>query len=46
MDGVNCTTLSVPRQVDDFVQDMWVVPDGVIYAGAESFWFGSPTLDP
>jgi hypothetical protein len=44
-DGVNWTTLSMPRELDDFVERMWVVPDGVIYAGVESFWFGSPTIE-
>jgi hypothetical protein len=36
----------VPRELDDFVEGVWVVPDGVIYAGVESFWFGSPTVAP
>jgi len=45
-DGVTWTTLSVPRELDDFAEGMWVVPDGVIYAGVESFWFGSPTVGP
>jgi hypothetical protein len=45
-DGVSWTTLSVPRELDDFVEGVWVVPDGVIYAGVESFWFGSPTVAP
>jgi len=45
-DGVSWTTLSVPRELYDFVERMWVVPDGVIYAGVESFWFGSPTVAP
>lgn len=45
-DGVNWTALSLPRELDDFVEGMWVVPDGVIYAGVESFWFGSPTVAP
>ena len=45
-DGVNWTSLSMPRELDDFVEGMWVVPDGVVYAGVESFWFGSPTVAP
>ena len=45
-DGVSWTTLSVPRELNDFVEGVWVVPDGVIYAGVESFWFGSPTVAP
>ena len=45
-DGVTWTTLSMPRELDDFVEGMWVVPAGVIYAGVESFWFGTPTVAP
>ena len=45
-DGVSWTPLSAPRELDDFVEFMWVVPDGVIYAGVESFWFASPTVSP
>jgi hypothetical protein len=45
-DGVTWTTLSVPGELDDFAEGVWVVPDGVIYAGVESFWFGSPTVAP
>ena len=43
-DGVSWTTLSAPGQLDDFVEGMWIVSDGVIYAGVQSFWFGMPTV--
>lgn len=45
-DAVIWTTLSMPRELYDFVEGVWVVPDGVVYAGVESFWFGSPTVAP
>jgi hypothetical protein len=40
-DGLNWTPLEMPTVLDDFVEGTWVVPDGVIYAGQQSFWFGS-----
>jgi hypothetical protein len=45
-DGAIWAALDMPRELDDVVEGVWVVPDGVIYAGVESFWFGSPTLAP
>jgi hypothetical protein len=45
-DGVTWSALDVPRVLDDFVERAWVVPDGVVYAGVRSFWFGSPTEAP
>ncbi len=36
----------MPTVLDDWLERMWVVPDGVIYAGVESFSFGSPTMAP
>jgi hypothetical protein len=44
-DGVSWTTLNMPSGLGDFVEGMWVVPNGVIYAGVESFWFGTATID-
>jgi len=40
-DGVEWASLAMSSVVDDFVEGMWVVPDGVIYAGQQSFWFGA-----
>jgi hypothetical protein len=40
-DGQNWTSLEMPTVLDDFVEAMWVVPDGIIYAGVQSFWFAS-----
>ena len=40
-DGATWTPMSQSRVVDDMVEAMWVVPDGVIYAGVQSFWFGT-----
>jgi hypothetical protein len=40
-DGVTWTSLDMPTVLDDFVEGMWVVPDGVIHAGVQSFWFGT-----
>jgi hypothetical protein len=45
-DGVIWTTLSMPRELYDFVEGVWFVPDGVVYASVELFWFGSPTVAP
>ena len=45
-DGITWTTLSMPRELHDFVEGVWVVPDGVILSGVQSFWFGTPTLAP
>ncbi len=45
-DGPTWTALDMPRGLDDYVEGMWVVPDGVIYAGQQSFWFGTPTVAP
>jgi hypothetical protein len=45
-DGVDWTSLTVPSKLDDWLERAWVVPDGVIYAGVQSFWFGSPTVAP
>jgi hypothetical protein len=45
-DGVDWTALNMSRVLDDWLERMWVVPDGVIYAGLESFWFGTPTVAP
>jgi hypothetical protein len=43
LDGVAWSELGVEDTVDDFVERVWVVPDGVIYAGIQSFWFGTPS---
>ena len=34
------------REIEDMVEGMWVVPDGVIYAGVQSFWFGAAATSP
>jgi hypothetical protein len=45
-DGLNWSELRVVGGVEDFVERVWVVPDGVIYAGIQSFWFGTPLASP
>jgi hypothetical protein len=34
----------MPRELDDVVEGVWVVPGGVIYARVQSFWVGSPAV--
>jgi hypothetical protein len=45
-DGVTWNTLSMPSELRDVVDGVWIVPDGVIYSGVQSFWFGTPTQGP
>ena len=45
-DAVTWTSLAMSRNLDDRLEGMWVVPDGVIYAGVRSFWFGASTVTP
>jgi hypothetical protein len=40
-DGVTWEPLAVSRTLTDMLERFWVVPDGVIYAGEQSFWFGT-----
>jgi hypothetical protein len=30
----------------DPLERWWVLPDGVLFAGAQSFWFGTPVIAP
>ena len=39
-DGVTWNRLSLSHVMTDPPEAFWVVPDGVIYAGEHSFWFG------
>jgi hypothetical protein len=45
-DGVTWTALELSGPVRDFFEGMWIVPEGVVYAGQESFWFGVATIGP
>ena len=40
-DGVTWTELTLSHPMTDLIDQFWVVPDGVIYAGEQSFWFGT-----
>lgn len=40
-DGVGWPSLELSSTLTDRLERFWVVPDGVIYAGEQSFWFGS-----
>jgi hypothetical protein len=40
-DGVRWQPLELSSTLPDRLEGFWVVPDGVIYAGVQSFWFGS-----
>ena len=39
-------SLDARLRCSDQRSGFWVVPDGVIYAGRQSFWFGTPTVAP
>jgi hypothetical protein len=40
-DGVTWQPLELSSTLTDRLERFWVVPDGVIYAGEQSFWFGT-----
>jgi hypothetical protein len=40
-DGVMWQPLELSATLTDRLERFWVVPDGVIYAGEQSFWFGT-----
>ena len=40
-DGVTWIELALSHAMTDQAERFWVVPDGVIYAGEQSFWFGT-----
>jgi hypothetical protein len=40
-DGVTWKAMSLSHPLTDQVEAWWVVPDGVVFAGARSFWFGA-----
>lgn len=42
-DGVTWQPLELSATLNDRLERFWVVPDGVIYAGEQSFWFGTAT---
>jgi hypothetical protein len=40
-DGVTWQSLELGSTLTDRLERFWVVPDGVLYAGEQSFWFGT-----
>jgi hypothetical protein len=40
-DGLTWTELPLSHAMTDPAERFWVVPDGLIYAGEQSFWFGT-----
>lgn len=46
IDAIEWRSLDLNQTLTDRPERFWVVPDGVIYAGVESFWFGTPVLAP
>jgi hypothetical protein len=42
LDGATWRPMSLSHPMTDQLAGFWVAPDGVIYAGAQSFWFGTP----
>jgi hypothetical protein len=45
IDGVEWQSLDLSSVLTDRLERFWVVPDGVIYAGEQSFWFGIATTE-
>jgi hypothetical protein len=45
-DGVSWSELALSAKMSDQPEGFWVVPDGVIYAGVQSFWFATATTSP
>ena len=41
VDGETWQELTVSSTLGDMLERFWVVPEGVIYAGEQSFWFGT-----
>jgi hypothetical protein len=44
LDGAVWQPMSLSHPMTDELEGYWVVPDGVIYAGRQSFWFGVPVV--
>lgn len=40
-DGLGWQSMSLSHPMTDQVEAWWVVPDGIVFAGVESFWFGT-----
>ena len=45
-DAASWTPVTMSKVLDDGLEGMWIVPDGVIYAGVQSFWFATATVAP
>jgi hypothetical protein len=41
-DAVTWQPLELSHAMTDQLEQWWVVPDGIVYAGVRSFWFGTP----
>jgi hypothetical protein len=41
LDGLTWTQITVSQTITDQVEKWWVVPDGLVYSGVQSFWFGA-----
>lgn len=46
LDAVAWQPLALSHAMTDQLEAFWVVPDGVIFAGTQSFWFGTPAVGP
>ena len=44
-DGASWAPMTLSHAMTDALEVLWVVPDGVIYAGEQSFWFGAATRE-
>jgi hypothetical protein len=44
--GASWTELTLSSELKDGLEGMWVVPDGLIYAGVQAFWFATATTSP
>jgi hypothetical protein len=45
-DGEHWQSMELQPTLTDRLERFWVVPDGVIYAGEQSFWFGTAATEP
>jgi hypothetical protein len=45
-DGATWTPLAMSETISDMVEAWWIVPDGVIYSGVQSFWFARASTAP
>jgi hypothetical protein len=45
-DATTWAPLTLSQPMIDPLERWWVLPDGVLFAGVQSFWFGTPVIAP